>query len=191
MPECGEKYANLIRTDSGLTPGDPCGLVCSNLDYEEWQSAAEVRVLRAVGLHWSHLAAEAAKQDREQILEDLAVEHSAYRKGFTELPIYWWSIDWARPFESYKAAVLRVIQNMREGACLLERIDEGLAELGAKIPAIPSTPKEPGSVWDYLKIAGLLTIAGVGTFYAGRYLLARHTLRVKESTTAELRSEET
>jgi len=170
---CGDRYKHLIRTHSGLTPDEPCGWVCSGFDYEDWKAAADGQIYAQVARHWAHLEAEARKADAPEVVDELRERIEAYRSTHDDLPANWWSIDWTRPFEMYKPAILRVIANMREGACLLEIMDDAIAELGGKAPPSPGGPEAKSNLWDYLVVATVLTVLGVGGYYVGRHVVRK------------------
>ena len=173
---CGDKYRHLLVTPSGLTPDNPCGMLCSAFDWEDWHGVVRDRVMKQATLHWA-AAERAALAQGVTLPANLAEERAALAQSFEDLPDYWWEPDWSRPLESYKSAVNRLVRVGENGVCFLENVDGYIEELGATPPAVPGVSTSTPFDWTTAAIwgGGLLAV-GIGAYYGVRYVRTRKGL---------------
>lgn len=170
---CGDKYKHLLVTPGGLTPENPCGMLCSGFDYEDWHSVVADRIVKQTTLHWAAAERAALAAGAVQIPINLQEERAAFAQSFDDQPKYWWSIDWSRPLENYKSAINQLVSVGQRGTCLLEQIDNYIVELGGKPPIVPAVPPAPTSIWDTITTIAIVTVV-VGGASVGGYYLYKH-----------------
>ena len=171
MAECGDP--TLIRSVGGNTPDKPCGYGvlgvtwCNDIDVSNWYSAAE-SLFSLNRRSWNALvkAEKAANADgTTPKAKALEAEATAYETAFADLPPFEWSVSEALSGEAFGKAgayIGKVIENMRDGACMLSRLNDALAEVGGS-PVMPGPriPESKGSPLDQ-SLSTVATVAVVG-----------------------------
>lgn len=166
MATCGARYAALLRTSLGTTPDDVAwGSSGPDLvDSQAWGSLASAlhdRVLAA----WEGLAAVEALRTKDAVLprwHELAPTVQAFVATWDALPSLWTSAPAQR--------VPKLVDFCLEAACLLERIDDARAKLGAPptvdkpepLSAMMAPPKSDTGGW--LLGAALLGAVAYGIY---------------------------
>lgn len=166
---CGDQYANLLVV-RGNPPENPCGLIdsnCSFLDATAHEENAD-RIFQMNLTAWNALIA--AENELQDWTESEKVRASAnlYWSNYSKMPR--WSVMgplWADSAIFYLPQLVQQIQAVeREGACMLERLNAGLAARKAG-QVLPPAQHEDPSITDDLPGLGL----GVGAFLALGLLL--------------------
>lgn len=144
---CGDAYAHLVRTKTGLTDENPYGYIEDGTDVLEWAAAG--RELEAIiEKRWKMLvlaetggtvAGQKATAVEKPRSSQLASEREKYLDGVQAYPTF---VDLLGTFE-YAALVDSIRANMKDGTCLLEKMDEAIRETNITPPSIPTKP-QPG-----------------------------------------------
>ena len=149
MADCGKKYAHLLVTEDGKTPSDPWSWFAGPMDYDAWYDVAH-RVGREVFRQWSWLLSvedKLAKLDDPHPAEPyprrdhLVFLLEAFEQALGQLghvlvePV-------KNPEWTWEPAIRRAIAAARDGACVLETIDEAIAYYQRPAPRPAERPKE-------------------------------------------------
>ncbi len=130
---CGDGYAFLIRSSTGATPNDPCGMFCTIGDREEWTRPLDTDIAPRVRTRWTDLR-------RAELRAGSATPISEALRGgivgqFEE------ATQAAHGHMFSGEGVEMVIKAGRLGACALEKIDQGFRALqGTAEPPDPYVP---------------------------------------------------
>ena len=159
---CGEKYAYLIRTDTGLTEKKRCRAYCNETDYADWHTAAhglQTKILK----QWAILRKTELEREQGTALSDASKETiAAYEESTRNLPLPWWSMATHLPAPKVDQAV----EVMWMGCCELEKIDEALTELGVEVPEVPGPkegPRQP-TILESIQTVAMLGLVGAAVY---------------------------
>lgn len=176
MADCGQTYAHLVVTEDGKTPSDPWSWFAGPMDYD-----AAHRVGREVFRRWSWLL---SVEDKLAKLDDPYPAEPYPRRD--HLVFLLESFEQAlgqlghvlvepvkNPEWTWEPAIRRAIAAARDGACVLETIDEATAYYQRPPPQRPERPTKStpsgghGSSsrpatggWGSALLTGALTLGG-------------------------------
>lgn len=157
---CGDKYAHLLRTATGLTPADPCpslGKLCVTGAYDSWLPVAD-RVAREAKRRID-LLSEASEPVPPQI-QDRASDFFA---SMEDLP----RSTWSDPFTLERAMIDRLIEVAREGTCVMEILDGQIEAAGLQQPETGGStdPKpEEHPIADAIGTVAVFALVGGATY---------------------------
>lgn len=173
---CGDKFAHLVRTSKGHTAQTPCGVtgICTGLDVLAWGEAAE-HLRATVTAAWQRLIyyqTGPGELDVPAVFPSSAIlsSYNAFRKAVDEIPGFWTLLG-AIGTQNEAEMVNGIVGTMRDGVCVLEKIQNAIAGLGGEQLAIGEKPGDSAGVGP--RISGFLDSFGsllfVGALVAGAW----------------------
>ena len=154
MPPCGFKMAALLSLPDGRDEHNPCAgffgssLWCGEADVSDWRARADM-VSNLVRKEWNRLVDTGTGYH-----EEVRKITSDYESAYDVLP----DASWSHAFGMDGAAVAvdQLVDNVRYGACVLEKIEDQLAKAGEHtITPGKNLTKDPGKIPSFLWVAAL------------------------------------
>lgn len=153
---CGDRYAHLLVTATGLSPANPYDRLATSADFNEWEERA--RELSIVVRSFFD-ALRPVETDTAQ-WNALVERQNAMVAAYEALPTVLWDTG---------ASIAQAIDVCRQAACLLELIEDRLATYGAKPPPTPGAPEPTEKPSDFV----FGTAAQIVATVIGGYILWR------------------
>lgn len=162
---CGDRYKHLAVTKSGYDPDNPNGAFYLPSDYSEWTAVAD-RVVELVNKHILELQQIEAEHGKGfKYFGPLSGERATLLRAREDLPSLLLAAGKDLP---------KVIDVVMQGLCLLEQVDDAIADYGVTPPELPSPGRDPkppplpgpssiGNAVITLAIVG--AVVGVGYFF--------------------------
>jgi len=180
---CGDKYAHLVRTTSGLTQRRRfTGAIATEHHYSDWHDAATALVAK-VNRQWSTLRkAEIERENGTPLSDGLVPSVQAYIVSTMELPVPWDLTMTGSELVNPEPRIDQAVDLMAMGACELEKIDGALESLGVPVPEVAGPKPVPGAGGGILD--SLQTVAMLGLVGAAAYGIAKLVIYARKQPAA-------
>jgi hypothetical protein len=161
---CGAAYVNLIQATGERTPANPyhwAGIAgCKGEDVDAWKAAAG-KIFKLYRQAWNKLMALDNAGKNWAATKGLTPSANAYEAAHGALEGgHVWQIFGVG---GCSKAIAEAIDNMQEGACLLDQLNQAIIAQGGApgpVPDMPPPPKPPPGPMHWLKWGGVAA-AGV------------------------------
>ncbi len=177
---CGDKYSHLLRASGGRTVDEPFSNWCNEVDAEAWYGqATHVHKLQVEA--WNALMKIENEKGEWPHIDKLKPAAEAYDAAYKSLPepSAWMAFGMAGCAE----AVEEMIGNIRQGACVLEQLNDGISSYGV-------APVDPGAAGGFGGTSAVWWVVGgvavLGAVGGLAYYLTTRRASSSPSTTVVL-----
>lgn len=163
---CGDKYTHLLKASGGRTTDEPFSSWCNEADAEAWfAQATYVHKLQVQA--WNALMKLENDRDAWPKTDAIKPAAEAYDSTFQSLPepSAWMAFGAAGCAE----AIGEMIANLRQGACILEQLNDAIEGYGSTgIDPGASGGTGGGGGWAWWVVGGVVAAGVVGglAYYA-------------------------